>query len=155
MSDLIRRSLDYFLAQPADVEWSDFLAVLGETLAAQMGVAEARSFFAVLGRRMARRHALRNADTLESLEAGINLYHQERGWGFVQVQETADALEIVHACAPLRDAFGDEGMAYAPALLEGLYAEWLGQLGAGTELKFQQAGAAERPVDALRFRLAA
>ncbi len=155
MTDLIRRSLDYLLAQPSDVEWSEFLAVLGETLEGQMNIAELRTFFVALGRGMARRSELKPGSTLESMAEAINAWLQDCGWGFMNMQETGDALEITHACSPLRDAFGEKGMNYSPALLEGMYSEWLAAAGAGKDLKLVQLGKVLPPVDAIRFRLAA
>lgn len=155
MTDLVRRSLDYFLAQPADVEWTDFLTVLGETLEAQMNIGEVRAIFSAIGRGMARRASLSLGTTLESLTAAINAYFQDNGWGFMELHEVADALEISHACAPLRDAFGEAGLHYSPALLEGMYAEWFSAVGAGSNLKLSQIGRVSPPVDEVRFRLAA
>lgn len=153
MTDLVRRSMSYLLAQPAQAQWGDFLSVLGETLSVQMGTAEVRSFFSVLGRRIARRAALESGLTVGGFESAVNQHHAARSWGFVSVAETPDALEITHACGALRQAFGDDGMAFAPAFLEGLYAEWLSQQGAGADLKLRQIGQVEQPMDVLRFKL--
>lgn len=154
MSAMLQNSLEYFLDQPGDVEWSDFLTALGESLSAQMSVADVRAFFSVLGQRMARSHPIQ-ADTVEAMQAAVNVYFADRGWGFSEFSDVDDALQIKHACAPIRRAFGKAGLAYSPAILEGMYSEWLGQLGAGDTLKLTQVGEPQVPVDIITFRLSA
>lgn len=154
MSDLEQGSLVYFLSAPAGTQWTEFLAVLSEELADQMSPEENRAFLTVLGRRIARRNPLTQGETLQDLENFVNEFLRSSGWGWMRVRDLNSSLEFLHSCSPLRQAFGDAAMDWAPGLLEGLYSEWLKQLGADPALVFQQLGRPEGLPDTLRFRLA-
>jgi len=154
MNETETGSLRYFMADAREPRWGGFLRVLSDELNDQMNVEEIRAFFYVLGKRLAEQSPLGNAESLEDLETGANAYFRQIGWGWMRVRDVQTSLELVHACAPLRSAFGDEGMAWAGALLEGLYSAWLHEIGAGDELTLRQIGDAEGAVDTLRFRLA-
>jgi len=154
MSDLEQGSLNYFLSAPGDAQWADFLRVLSEELSEQMSSEEIRAFFVVLGCRIARRNPLQPGETLMDLEAAANDYLRRCSWGWMRVRDLNSSLEFLHSCAPLRQALGDAAMDWAPGLLEGLYSEWLKQVGADDNLVFQQLGRPEGLPDTLRFRLA-
>lgn len=154
MSDIEQGSVAYFLSRPVNPQWSDFLHSLAEELGEQMGAEEIRAFFTVLGRRIARRNPLAAGETLHDLERVINDYLARCDWGWMRVRDLNSSLEFLHSCAPLRRAFGDAALDWAPGLLEGLYSEWLKQSGAEESLVLQQLGRAEGVADTLRFRLA-
>lgn len=154
MSDLEQGSLAYFLSEPVSPQWADFLRVLGEELSEQMSPEEIRAFFLLLGQRIARRNPLTAGETLQDLEQAVNDQLRNMGWGWMRVRDLNTSLEFLHSCAPLRQAFGDAAMEWAPGLLEGLYSEWLKQLGAEEALVLQQLGKPEGVQDTLRFRLA-
>ncbi len=154
MTDIERGSLEYFMTRAADGPWRGFLQVLATELRAQMPAPEIRAFFHVLGNRLATRDPLPVGQSLGDLEVNVNRYFSQAGWGWMRLRDLNSSLELLHSCAPLRQAFGDEAMEWAPALLEGLYAGWFKQLGAGHGLQLQQVGGAEGAADTLRFRLA-
>ena len=155
MFDVEQGSLDYFLSRPTDVRWAGFLKVLAEELSAQMPADEIRSFFAVLGRRWAQKMPLPKGGGLKELERALNATLESCQWGWVRVRELENCVEFQHSCAPLRSAFGAEALRWAPGLLEGLYEEWLRDLGAGKALVLRQVGGVQGNTDTLRFRLAA
>ncbi|MDP3859606.1 MAG: cellulose biosynthesis protein BcsD [Stagnimonas sp.] len=154
MSDLEQGSLAYFLSAPVDAQWADFLRVMAEELAEQMSAEEIRAFFAVLGRRIARRNPLAAGETLQDLESAVNQHLRRCNWGWMRVRDLNTSLEFLHSCSPLRQALGDQAMDWAPGLFEGMYDEWLKQSGADETLVFQQVGRPEGMQDTLRFRLA-
>ena len=154
MNETETGSLRYFMDGVREPRWGGFLRVLADELNDQMSVEEIRAFFYVLGKRLAEQAPLGDAESLEDLEAAANRYFKAHGWGWMRVRDVQTSLELVHACAPMRAAFGDGGMAWAGALLEGLYSAWLYELGAGEELTLRQIGDPEGVVDTLRFRLA-
>lgn len=154
MSDIEQTSLQYYQSSGCSAQWGDFLKTLASELDAQMSAEENRAFFYVLGARLADRLSLPQADTLEALEQSINVQLRSIRWGWTRIRDIHSSLEIVHACAPMRQAFGDAAMSWSGGVLEGLYAGWLKQLGAGDELQLRQVGQPEGPTDALRFRLA-
>lgn len=154
MSDLEQGSLAYFLSGPTAPQWADFLQVLGEELGEQMSPEEIRAFFFLLGQRMARRTPLSAGETLQDLEQLVNERLRQIGWGWMRIRDLNTSLEFLHSCSPFRQAFGDAALEWAPGLLEGLYGEWLKQIGAEESLVLQQLGKPEGIQDTLRFRLA-
>lgn len=154
MSDIEQASLRYHAARACSEQWRDFLQVLAEELNQQMSADENRAFFYALGRKLAERMPLPEARNLEDLELHANERFAQTGWGFLKVRDAYSSLEFLHSCAPLRQAFGDAAMEWAGGLLEGLYASWVRQLGAGEELQLRQVGEPEGVTDTLCFRLA-
>ncbi|HEX4872566.1 MAG TPA: cellulose biosynthesis protein BcsD [Nevskiaceae bacterium] len=154
MSEIEQNSLRYYQRQAVDPQWQSFLLALAEELQGQMSAAENRAFFYVIGGRIARSRPLPSGQSLQDLEQAANQRLAELSWGWMQVRDLETSLEFVHACAPLRDAFGERALDWTPALLEGLYAEWVKQLGAGSALQLHQVGKPEGLCDTLRFRLA-
>lgn len=154
MSDIEEGSLQYFLSRICDGQWAGFLRALADELNEQMPPEELRAFFYVVGSRMARERPLPPGSTLGELERNVNDYFGSIGWGWARVRDLHSSLEFLHACAPLRQAFGDASVPWAGAVLEGIYATWLKQLGAAGQLELHQIGSVEGPADSLRFRLA-
>lgn len=154
MNDIERSALRFFAARACDRQWQLFLRTLADELNDQMDVEEIRAFCYVLGQRMAEASPIPEVETLDALEQVLNQRFGDMDWGWVMIRDVHSSLEFVHSCAPFRSAFGDAGMAWAGALLEGMYAIWLRQLGAGEELQLRQIGEAEGDADTMRFRLA-
>lgn len=154
MTELDQGSLQYFSAHACDPQWRSFLGALASELNAQMPPEELRAFYYVVGRRMADQSPLQPGDSLNELEGKLNAVFSGMQWGWCKVRDLGSSLEFAHSCSPLRAAFGDASMEWCGALLEGMYATWLRQLGASADLLLRQVGSAEGPTDTLRFRLA-
>jgi len=154
MSEIDQGSLEYFAARACDLQWRDFLLSLADELNDQMPRSELRAFFRLVGQRLARRAPLPIGSSLADLESGINEYCAITGWGWTKVQDHSSRLEFVHSCAPLRQAFGDDSLSWSTGLLEGLYAEWIKQSGAGDNLELSQIGEVSGDCDSICFRLA-
>lgn len=154
MSDLERQSLRYFTQRECDPQWQAFLSALSDELSQQLSLPELRGFFYAIGARMAAQSPVEAGASLADMERAFNGWLSPRNWGFVQIEDRQNALEFLHSCAPLRAAFGAQGMAAAGAIFEGLYGTWLQQVGIEDELELRQVGAAEGVADTLRFRLA-
>lgn len=154
MSDIEKGSLEYYAARAIDPQWRDFLAALAGELGAQMPAEEIRAFMHLIGRRIAEQNPLPPSESIAQLEQHVNAYLFRAGWGWMRIRDLQSSLELLHSCAPLRMAFGEAGMAWGGAILEGLYSSWMRQLGAGEDLQLQEVGAPEGPADTLRFRLA-
>lgn len=154
MSDIEQASLEYYAARTCEGQWKGFLRALAGELDEQMPAEELRAFFRMVGGRMAAAAPLAAGQTLQDLEVQANRYFGGIGWGWMKVRDLDTSLELLHSCSPLRQAFGDGAMSWTTSVLEGLYAGWLRQLGAGEDLQFRQVGRAEGGCDTLRFRLA-
>ena len=134
-------------------QWRGFLRALAEEFAAQLSREDLRALFRMTGRRMAKAAPLQ-ARSMADFERSANAYLKSMNWGRLETRDLGSAYEFVHSAAPLRDAFGNTAMEWSPALLEGLYAEWLSALGAGSQLELHQVGEAGGEFDSLQFRLA-
>ncbi len=154
MSDIEQQSLRYFIQRGCDPQWQDFLYAMSEELSEQLSLPELRGFFYAVGARMAAAAPVAAGSSLAELELAFNDWLAQRDWGFVRIHDRQSALELTHACAPLRAAFGERGMAAAGAIIEGLYSTWLTQVGVDDKLALRQIGEAEGPADVLKFRLA-
>lgn len=154
MSTTAGSHLAYFSEQQCARQWRAFLQALAAELAEQMADEEIQSFMYVLGRRMGAAVQPREAETLEEMEAAANEVWRDLDWGVVRLKDVQTSLEIVHACAPFRAAFGPDGVRWAGALLEGIYSRWLESFGAGDDLVLRQIEVEEAEVDSYRFRLA-
>lgn len=154
MSDLEQGSLQYFHSRVSHSQWLPLLRSLADELNAQMPPEELRSFFFAIGGRIAAAEPLPAGTSLADLERNANDYFARLGWGWVKIRDLQSSLEFVHACAPLRQAFGEASLSWSPALIEGIYAAWLKRLGASNQLELHQIGGIEGPVDVLRYRLA-
>lgn len=131
-------SLDYFTRQQRSTQWGAFLAAFASEFGQQIPVAELRVLMVRLGTSMAKGIAAPAGDTIAQLEDSINSIWFAMDWGWVSLVEKNDGLYIEHHAAPLLGAFGEEGLSWSSAILEGIYAHWLSTLGAGSELRISQ-----------------
>lgn len=154
MSDLEQQSLRYFTQRECDPQWQAFLSALSAELSEQLSLPELRGFFYAVGARMAAQSPVESGTSLNDMEQAFNRWLSLRNWGFVKIEDRHNALEFLHSCAPLRAAFGEQGMVAAGAIIEGLYSAWLQQVGIEEQLELRQIGVAEGIADTLRFRLA-
>ena len=148
------KTLSYFESQSVSRQWAPFLDALGSVLTEQMPSRDLRAFMRALGKRMAAQLPLAEVDTLDDLQQCMNDNWSALSWGWVQLVEEESFISIEHCAAPLLGMFGQDSVEWTPALLEGLYAEWFREFGAGDPLILAQVGSA--PVSAaqpLQFRL--
>lgn len=154
MPNQLESSLKYFAGQQVSRQWQGFLHALSDELQQQMPAEEIESLMYVLGRRMGQDIRPDVGGTLAQMQDAINDVWASMNWGWVSVKDVHTSLEIVHHCAPFRAAFGEEGLQWAGALLEGIYSLWLEELGAGDDLILRQIELEAGSVDVYRFRLA-
>lgn len=153
MPDIDPQSLNYLLAAQRPPQWNELLSLLGEELGAQLGRPQLRALFRTLGRRLAAASPLAS-DSVPQMQQAINTWLLARGWGWVRIIDCEEWLALEHRCGPLRAAFGDEGLRWSAALLEGLYAGWFKAAGADERLDLRQHGEPQGPDDCLQFRFA-
>lgn len=143
-------AIDSLLDQHVSPQWRGLLGALAAEFEDQLGHDELRQLMARVGARFAAVHPLRACESTTELAAALNAQWRAIQWGYVELVDERDCLRITHYGAPLR-AFGRDGLAWAPAFLQGSYQGWLTSMGA-TDLDVVQAG----PVDddfAIEFRL--
>ena len=137
MGDL-NENLAYFARQQCSVQWSAFLAAFSSEFGQQIPVAELRVLMARLGKSMAQSVPAPVGNTIAELEDAINDIWFDMDWGWVKLVEKETGLFIEHRAAPLQGAFGEQALAWSPAILEGIYAHWFSLMGGNPALQLTQ-----------------
>ena len=148
------RTQAYLQQQPRSAAAPAVLRALGSELAQQVAGPVLRSLLYRAGRGIAREHSAQGLKTLAEFEhfASRALAALDLGW--MQIEEVSGAVDFVHGCAPLRSWFGAASGDWAPGLLEGLYAEWMAQLGADERLDVREIEDQNLAPGVLRLRFA-
>jgi hypothetical protein len=122
------------------------LSLLAAATAAEVfasaSAAQARGFYAAIGRRMAHYIDLDGASEIEALTERMNRLWTAFGWGAVRLEMGEDAVLVHHYGMP-RDMDGDlEGLwpQAAAALLEGAYDLWFRSLAGDGALRTKFVG---------------
>ncbi len=136
--DKLEKSLDYFAKQQRSIQWGAFLAAFAGEFGEQIPVGELRVLMARLGKSMTQGMPTPSGNTVAELQDSINEIWFDMNWGWVQLLENETGLFIEHHAAPLQSAFGDQALAWSPAILEGIYAHWFSAMGAGSALQLTQ-----------------
>lgn len=131
-------NLEYFARQQCSVQWSAFLAAFSNEFGQQIPVAELRVLMSRLGKSMAQSVPAPVGNTIAELEEAINDIWFDMNWGWARLVEKDTGLFIEHHAAPLQGAFGEQALAWSPAILEGMYAHWFSAMGAGAALQLTQ-----------------
>lgn len=129
---------DYHLRNQCSPQWRPFLGALAQELNSRLEPDQARALMRRLGTSMARNAPLPAMELLPDLEDAMNGVWSGMDWGWVELNDTDDALRIIHHCAPIEAAFGAGSRHWSPAVLEGAYEQWLRAAGAGDRLRVQQ-----------------
>lgn len=107
-----------------------------------------------IGTRIAASRPLQNVKRLSELQAAASDFLSRFDLGWIQIETREDSIDFRIGCTPLRRWFDPAGMVWAPALYEGLFSEWLRQLGAGEKLELRWIGKPSGEDDIMNFRLA-
>lgn len=132
-----RSDHDYHLRHRCSSQWRPFLAALAQELSTRIEADQARALMRRIGTSIARSAPLPALELLPDLESAMNAVWSGMDWGWVELNDTSDALRIVHHCAPIEAAFGTSSRHWSPAVLEGAYEQWLRAAGAGDRLRVQ------------------
>ncbi|MDM4771986.1 cellulose biosynthesis protein BcsD [Solimonas sp. SE-A11] len=150
---LDNRSEEYFRNTPRPQAALAVLRTLAVELAQQVPTEQLRALVYLAGRRIASEQAAVDLKTLADFEVFAQKTLARLDFGWVRVEENAAGVDFVHGCSPLPGLFGADSGHWAPGLLEGMYAEWMRQLGAGDQLDVREV-ASPPGSDLIRFRLA-
>jgi hypothetical protein len=131
-------ALDYFAARQCPMQWKGFLHATAGELASRFGPDDLRHVMHGIGARFAAGIDLPDSNTVPEMEAAMSAIWQRLDWGWVELEEQSGSLQLVHHCAPLHAAFGEDALAWTPAFLEGAYQQWFAQLGASDVLRVRQ-----------------
>ena len=124
---------NYLRTQQVSLQWLPVLRALATELSANASEQGLRRLFFKVGERFAKDVEARFAEvqTLEELEDELNQFWTQINWGWVNLAEADDAIEIVHQAAPIEESFGEEALPWSVGLLEGFYQTVFTVLGAG------------------------
>lgn len=148
------RSQEYLNSRRPPESAEPVLRVLATELELQIPAAQLRSLAYLAGRRFGTQRGIGEIKTLADFEQRANAVLSELSWGWLAVEEAAGAIDILHGCMPLKIWFGDAAMSWSPGFFEGVYAEWMRQLGAGDRLDVREVAVPAGTAEVLRFRLA-
>ncbi len=133
---------NYFRSQQVALQWLPVLRAMAQEMSASAETADLHSLFLNIGRHFANNAAdsLRDLQTLDQLEEGLNDFWWRLNWGWVELSEVQGYIEIAHHAAPLAEAFGEEALAWSAGLLEGFYQTVFTALGANPNMAARLAG---------------
>ncbi|NGY03748.1 cellulose biosynthesis protein BcsD [Solimonas terrae] len=148
------RTLTYLQQLPRSTAAVAMLRALGGELAGQVPAPQLRALLYRTGRALAREHSASSIKTLAEFEgfAGRMLASLDLGW--MQIEEVSGAVDFLHGAAPLTAWFGTAAAEWSAGLLEGLYAEWMMQLGADERLDVREIEDRALPEGVVRLRFA-
>lgn len=146
--------LAHFQQLQCSAQWRVFLSVMAEQLVGVVGEDELRALMFRIGRGMAKKLELPDATSISDLAGVMNNHWEAMQFGWMELIDGGKHLEIQHHCSPLISAFGEDGKTWCYALLEGAYAEWFKEAGAGDELVLRFVALDENLAQTMNFRLA-
>lgn len=146
-------ALDYAVSSSHSRQWDLFLNTFAREFSREASPDELRGLMRRLGASMAASLPLDAGDSIPGFEAAANRHWATMRWGWCQLSELSDGLLIEHYAAPLAVAFGESALSWSPALLEGIYTEWLKALGSPASLSLAPYGEVDATGRVLRFRL--
>lgn len=123
---------NYFRGQQVSLQWLPVLRAMATELSAQNDTTALRHLFFKVGERFAKDSSdlFQGVQSLAQLEARLNDFWSRINWGWVELKDVKDFIEISHQAAPLSEAFGEECGHWSVGLLEGFYQSVFGLLGA-------------------------
>lgn len=133
-----KNDLQYYESQQCSLQWRAFLNAFSAEFSTKGDLKDLRLFMHQLGRNMAQNLGFKGGDSLQLLEDNMNAIWGRMHWGWVEVNEEAEALVLLHHASPLKAAFGEQSLSWTPALLEGIYASWFEGMGMDPSLRLQQ-----------------
>ena len=132
--------LQYYQHQQTQSGWFSLIHVMIESMVANVGEAQSRSFLVQMGDSLGERFPLALAHTVGELEAQINARLAAFNWGYIDIDASEEGLSFRHQGLPVsRDENSQTRWCYAfCAILEGLYSRWLQGQGGQSHLAFSR-----------------
>ncbi|MBO6258499.1 MAG: hypothetical protein J6M93_04110 [Succinivibrio sp.] len=132
-SNIYRRYLEN-LQQPAG--WFELVVAMTKLMAVNARNNEDLSFLFESGCKVAESFALPAQETLAQMTSAMNSRLDDFKWGYVEIKDLGDSLQVHHFCMPTFDnkAENDRWLRSFCAVLCGLYETWFHQCGASSRL---------------------
>ncbi len=137
--------LGYYERTSCSVQWLEFNRALAAELSSGLPPQEVRQLFSRIGAQVATALPVDRCDSVAELQAGFNSRWESISWGFSNLREEADYLEITHACSPFAMAFGPVSTDWAGGFFEGAYQTWFVSQGipVGLQVRVEASSAAD------------
>lgn len=131
--------LDYLRTQQVAPQWLGFLRALASELAAQADDEALRTLFNGVGAKLAvdAQASMAEIDSLKDLQQALNAHWEDIQWGWVEMDEQEDFVEVTHYLAPLQEAFSEGALSWSVGVLEGFYQTVFQSLGADASLQLR------------------
>lgn len=125
------RDLAYLKRDRVSLQWARYLAAFAAECAAVPDAAGVHAFLRSVGARLAASHPVEKVETLEALEARINLVLEAMDWGWTRLAAANDHVVITHGACPnvLEDDDKREWPPLMAQVLAGAYGAWLAAQG--------------------------
>jgi hypothetical protein len=126
----------YFRGQQVSLQWLPMLRALATEMAQHTSTEDLRFLFFKVGQRFAGDTGdfFESVQSLTELEDGLNDFWMRINWGWIELKEEEEHIEIAHYACPLAEAFGDEALPWSVGLLEGFYESVFHVLGASDDI---------------------
>jgi len=111
-------------------QWRGFLAAMGDEFASALPAQELATLMARIGMRFAAAHPLNACETVQELQQDMNRVWDLLEWGWAELGQTSEGIEVTHHFSPLAAAFGEAQAPWACGFLQGVYQHWFAAAGA-------------------------
>ena len=145
----------YFRKQQVSPQWLGVLRAMAVEMTAFAGAKGMHDVFFNIGQRFASNAVSQfsTVETIDDLQQHLNGFWADANWGFVNLVESGDGIDIAHQAAPLAEAFGDDALEWSAGLLEGFYQTIFTVLGASEKMVVRTTGTSPDGMD-IRLRFA-
>lgn len=132
-NNLYKRYLEN-LQQPSG--WFELVVAMTKLMSVNARNNEDLSFLFESGCKVGECYALPPQEDLIEMTSAMNSRLDEFKWGYVEIKDQGDSLQLHHYCIPTSTllAEGDSWLQSFCAILSGLYETWFHQCGASSKL---------------------
>lgn len=111
-------------------QWRGFLVAMADEFVSALPAQELATLMARIGVRFAAGHPLPACETVQGLQQEMNRVWDLLEWGWAELYQTGEGMEVVHHFSPLTAAFGQTQVPWACGFLQGVYQHWFAAAGA-------------------------
>jgi predicted hydrocarbon binding protein len=127
---------NYVKAQKINPQWAKVLRAMASEMSSVSEVPDLRDFFYRIGEQFAATtgETFAGVETLDDLESSLNSFWVDMTWGWVELVEDDEGINIAHQCSPLAQAFGEDALSWSVGFLEGFYHTLFTEFGASDDM---------------------
>lgn len=129
-----QEKLDYLSELQNSRQWGFFLRAQAQVFKENLSNEELRFLMGRIGAESAKNMNLSGITTLLELEQALAVFWKSKDWGFVNLIESDNFIQIDHYCSPIEQSFGPASLEWSAGFMEGFYSQLFKNLKAGPEL---------------------